>query len=94
MGVPASKFIDDHDDKLDEIKRSLLDYVTDLQKRLTNPEMHVDPTPPDTSETYMRNNLTKDGYPILPSISGIRALNKINLTRILWEFLTAHYRKF
>jgi hypothetical protein len=90
MGLPDQRFVDHHKEKVNEIKRHLMDYVKSLRP-LINTDVHGRPAENVGENTNVK--ITDEGYPILPS-TPLTNLNKCQLTKLLRSYLGAHYSKY
>jgi hypothetical protein len=91
MGVPRQQFVDVHKDKVNEIKRHLMDYVKGLRHLATT---STEPRPAEQPSVEHEVQITKDGYPLLRKTIKFKDLTKGDLSTILRMYLAAHYRKF
>jgi hypothetical protein len=92
MGVPSQLFTEIHKEKVNEMKRNLLDYVIFLRQQLD--ANNIDGQPADTQQEEISIRLTDLGYPVIPTTIQLRNLHKVDLTHILRTYLSAHYSKF
>ena len=82
MGVSAQPFVDLHKDKVDEMKRNLMDYVKDLRQTGSNNKIAA-VRPSDASPEEWEIKLNALGYPRLPSTGRMRDLRKATLDNML-----------
>jgi hypothetical protein len=90
MGVPGQSFVDMHNDKINEIKRSLINYVKSLQQTANT---IVNLRPPEPQAHQIAIQVTSEGYPILPANIQFARLNKTDITDMIRQYLNAHYSK-
>lgn len=87
MGVSAPGFVTQHKDKVDEMKRLLLDYAKALrQVSNTNIQTRENTAPADLIQ------INENGYPILPDKVDFNSLRKSDLEEIIRTYLGWHYR--
>ena len=101
MGVSTSPFVDLHKDKVDNMKRNLMDYVKNLWQQKGEDvtgggESSSLPAggglPADTSlPDGMQVKITENGFPIVPDVDDWSKLRKKNLKLILQTYLGRHY---
>ena len=96
MNVPSPTFLALHKDKMDEIKRLLMDYVKNLrdQRSKTFIDQNNDGTAGKQISTNWEVKISDSGYPILPSIGTLDVLRKGELDIIVRTFLGSHYSAF
>jgi len=88
MGISASQFVNQHKDKIDEMKRLLLDYIKGLrQASARNDAERTSQSPAD----FIKIN--DNGYPILPDNLYFDNLRKTDLEELLRTYLGWHYSK-
>jgi len=87
MGSTAQSFVEIHSEKVQEIKRLLMDYVKTIRQSLEI----VGGRPSNTLPNDTEIKITDDGYPVLPSNLELDYLNKTSLIIILRTYLNAHY---
>lgn len=93
MGVPRQPFVDLHKDKVNEIKRHLMDYVKGLRHLSTASSNNTEARPTEEPSVEQEVQITKDGYPLLQNTINLKSLSKSHLTNILRMYMAAHYRK-
>ena len=95
MGVSTSPFVDLHKDKVDDMKRNLMDYVKNLQQQKGEDVTGGGEScslPADTSlPDGMQVKITGNGFPIVPDVDDWSKLRKKDLEVILWTYLGRHY---
>lgn len=95
MGVSTSPFVDLHKDKVDEMKRNLMDYVKTLRQHKGQDETGSGETsclPAGTSLLAgMQVKITGNGFPIVPDVDDWSNIRKKDLELILWTYLGRHY---
>ncbi len=101
MGVSSSPFVDLHKDKVDEMKRNLMDYVKTLRQQKgedatgggeSSSLPAGDRLPADTSlPNGMQVKITGNGFPIVPDVDDWSKLRKKDLELILRTYLGRHY---
>ena len=88
MGISASQFVNQHKDKIDEMKRLLLDYIRGLrQASARNDAERTSHSPAD----FIKIN--DNGYPVLPDNLYFDNLRKTDLEELLRTYLGWHYSK-
>lgn len=90
MGAPGQSFADLHRDKINEIKRNLMDYVKGIRQAVQDSAGRPSSPPPNNIEV----SITDNGYPVLPSCLHQDNLSKGILTQILRAYLNAHYSEY
>lgn len=88
MGVSSQCFVDMHKDKVDELKRLLINYVNSLRQTANI----LAARQPSTPSHNLDLRITNDGYPILPTLP-FQNLNKNDITHLIRTYLNAHYSK-
>ena len=94
MGVPKQPFVDLQKDKVNEIKRHLMDYVKGLRQLATASTNNTEARPVEQPSAEHEVHITKHGYPLLRNTINLKDLSKGDLTTILRMYLAAHYRRF
>jgi hypothetical protein len=88
MGISASSFVNQHKDKIDEMKRLLLDYTKGLrQASARNEPVGSSDSPADLI------TINDNGYPVLPDNIYFDNLRKTELEELLRTYLGWHYSK-
>jgi hypothetical protein len=90
MNVKMESFISRHKDKVNEIKRLLMNYVKELRQWNSTHQ----PTANVESTTGLQIHLSDYGYPSLPKDIRFDEQRKGDLDKILRSYLACHYSKW
>ncbi|KAF8804320.1 hypothetical protein BYT27DRAFT_7213959 [Phlegmacium glaucopus] len=90
MGIPAQSFADMHKDKIDELKRHLMDYVKSLQQ-MTGLVSDAEARDSRALPPEWQVQITEDGYPRVPHPVPLEDLRKGELDEVLRSYLGWHY---
>lgn len=93
MGVPSQSFAEMHKDKVNEMKRLLINYVKSLQsaaiENFGRPPERPRAKPSDRTSIQ----ITDEGYPLILTTVDLHKLKKVDLTQMIRTFLGTHYSK-
>jgi hypothetical protein len=87
FGIHGQDFIQQHKDIVSGTTRKFLDYVKSARVDTANLEAARSNAEPDQIDIC----ITRDGYPIIPSLVMDKVLRKTDWEKLLRIFLTQHY---
>ena len=94
MGVPQQAFMDVHKEKVNEMKRLIMDYIKNIQHLRNRESNIINSQPSDNHDSKIKIKTTEDGYPIIPTTLRCQNLCKGKLTGIIRTYLNVYYSKW
>jgi hypothetical protein len=97
MDVPSIKFSELHKDKVDEMKRLLINYVKGLREAMFSMNRNTANGEPAAAAATAHSpddlevKITDDGFPLIPTAVQFDNLRKGELDSILRSYLECHY---
>jgi hypothetical protein len=88
LNVSSKSFEATYDDKVEDMKRTFLDYIKTLEKGVSGAGAGAGASP-----NSLQVQLNPEGFPIIPSPASWDKITKDDLERLYRHYITIHYRK-